>query len=159
MDVNKRFEEVSARMTELRARADAASREVEESWKQGIENFKSDMQFTRSSIDEITDETERNIELSIERGIDRIIEADEKLEAKRSENLDAARSRVEKLQDKINSLGQAHAKADQEELILNLLDYADECQETAVHMAEEAARAYIAAAKEIALYDEKYGVK
>ena len=50
-----------------------------------------------------------------------------------------------------------NGKADQEEFILELLDYADECQATAVYMAEEAAVAYKTAAQEIAKYNEKYG--
>ena len=59
--------------------------------------------------------------------------------------------------DRINELAQDIGKADQEQLILDLLDYADECQATAVEMAEEAALAYKAAAKELVKYNEKYG--
>ena len=61
------------------------------------------------------------------------------------------------LRDRINELAQDVSKADQEEFILDLLDYADECQATAVYMAEEAAAAYKAAAQEIVKYNEKYG--
>ena len=72
-------------------------------------------------------------------------------------NFKSLRARIGNLQDKINDLSQAYAKADQEELIIDLLDYADDCRETAIEMAEEAILAYKAAAEQIALYNEKYG--
>ena len=59
MDLNERFEEVSAKMDELKAKAEKASREVKESWNEGIANFKSDMAFTMESINEVADEAEK----------------------------------------------------------------------------------------------------
>ena len=139
MDLKERFDEVSARMDELKAKAEKASQDVKESWAQGIDDFRADMEFNRANFDEIADDAERKHDLRVEERIDRRI------------------ARAEALRDKINDLGEAYAKADQEELILGLLEYADECQAVAVYMAEEAAAAYKAAANEIAAYNDKYG--
>ncbi len=150
MDLNERFEEVSAKMDELKAKAEKASREVKESWNEGIANFKSDMAFTMESINEVADEAEMKHDQKVEEHID-------KIETKRDERLEKRREKVYALRDRINELAQDVSKADQEEFILDLLDYADECQATAVYMAEEAAVAYKTAAQEIVKYNEKYG--
>ena len=86
-----------------------------------------------------------------------MVETDEKLAARREERQEVSREKFRKLQDKINDLSQAYARADMEDLIIDLLDYADECQEAAVALAEEAALAYRTAAEQIAIYNEKYG--
>ena len=150
MDLNERFEEVTARMDELKVKAEKASNEVKESWSEGISNFKSDMEFTMASINEVADEAEKKHDMRVEERIDRI-------ETKREERLEKNRAKIYALRDRINELAQDVSKADQEELIVDLLTYADECQETAIEMAEEAVLAYRAAAEQIALYNEKYG--
>ena len=114
---------------------------MKESFRQGAADFKSDMEFTKASIDEISDETERKIEVRSE------------------ERIGKRKAKLEELQNKINDLGQAYAKADQEELIIGLLEYAEDCRATAVYMAEEAVTAYKAAADELAEYNKKYGSK
>ncbi len=157
MDINERFDEISAKMDELKAKAEKASEEVKESWNQGLADFKADMEFTMNSIDEIAEEAEKNHDLRVEKRIDDIIAADEKIEEKKEERAEKRREKLFALRDRINELAQDINKADQEQLIIDLLDYADECQETAVYMAEEAALAYKAAAEELVKYNAKYG--
>ena len=139
MELTDRFEAATAKMDELKAKMEEANKAVKESISQGAANFKSDMEFTQASIEEIFDD------------------AEDRAEEKREERREASRAKIKNLQDKINDLSQAYAKADQEELIVDLLTYADECQETAIEMAEEAVLAYRAAAEQIALYNDKYG--
>lgn len=157
MTTEERFEAASARMDELKAKIEEVNEAVRESFEQGAADFRSDMAFTKSSIDEISDEAERKIELKAEKQADRMVDAGEKLEARRDERLEKRRAKLESLQNKINDLGQAYARADQEELIIGLLEYGDECRDAAVYMAEEALYAYTAAAEELVKYNEKYG--
>ena len=157
MDTNERFDEATKKMDELKAKLEEANKTVKESFKDGVANFKSDMEFTSTSIDEIFDDAEKKHDMKVEERIDKFIDADERREAKREERRAASTAKIENLQNKINDLGQAHAKADQEELIADLLTYAEDCQATAVYMAEEAVLAYRAAAEQIAIYNEKYG--
>ena len=135
MNSEERFKATAAGMDELKAKIEEVNRAVKESFSEGAANFRSDMEFTKSSIDEISDETEKKIELKAEQ----------------------RKTKLQELQDRINDLGQAYAKADQEELITGLLEYADECRESAVYMADEAVNAYRAAAAELVKYNEKYG--
>ena len=157
MELTERFEAATAKMDELKAKMEEANKAVKESVKQGAANFKSDMEFTQASIDEIFDEAEKKHDLKVEERIDNIIAADERIEEKREERREASRAKIKSLRDKINDLSRSYAKADQEELIIDLLTYADDCQETAIYMAEEAVLAYREAAEQIALYNEKYG--
>ena len=157
MSTEERFEAASVKMDELMAKIEEVNKALKESIKDGAANFKSDMKFTQESIDEIFDDAEKRHDQKVEERIDEIIALDEKLDEKKEERRDALRARIGNLQDKINDLSQAYAKADQEELIIDLLDYADDCRETAIEMAEEAILAYKAAAEQIALYNEKYG--
>ena len=157
MELNERFEAVSAKMDELKVKMEEANNAVKESFKQGAANFKSDMEFTQASIDEIFDAAETKHDLKVEERIDDIIAADASHEEKREERLEASKAKIKSLQDKINELSQAYAKADQEELIIELLTYADECQEVAIFMAKEAVLTYKAAAEQIEIYNEKYG--
>ena len=94
MDLNERFEEVSAKMDELKAKAEKASREVKESWNEGIANFKSDMAFTMESINEVADEAEKKHDQKVEERID-------KIETKRDERLEKRREKVYALRDRI----------------------------------------------------------
>ena len=159
MNTEERFKEAAAGMDELKARIEEANKALKESFSEGAANFRSDMEFTKASIDEISDETERKIELKAEEKIDRIVDAEEKRDARKDERLEKRRTKLEELQNRINDLGQAYAKADQEELIIGLLEYADDCRGTAVYMADEAANAYRAAVRELAEYNRKYGNK
>ena len=157
MDLTDRADAAAAKMNELKAKMEEANNAVKESIQQGAANFKSDMEFTQASIDEIFEDAEKKHDLKVEERIDKIIDADARLEEKRAERREASKAKIKNLQDKINDLSQAYARADMEELIIDLLTYADECQETAVCMAEEAVLAYKAAAEQIAIYKEKYG--
>ena len=157
MNSEERFKAAAAGMDELKAKIEEVNKAVKESFSGGAANFRSDMEFTKSSIDEISDETEKKIELKAEQQVDKIIDAEEKMEAKKDARLEKRRTKLQELQDRINDLGQAYAKADQEELIMGLLEYADECRDTAVYMADEAVNAYRAAAAELVKYNEKYG--
>ena len=157
MDLTERLDAAASKMVELRAKLEEANEAVKESFKEGAANFRSDMEFTQESIDEIFDEAEKHHDLKVEERIDNIIAADEKIEAKKEERREAQRAKIKKLQDKINDLSQAYAKADQEELIVELLEYADDCREAAIALAEESVLAYKAAAEQIEIYYEKYG--
>ena len=157
MELQERFDAATAKLDELKAKMEEANKAVKESIKDGAANFRSDMEFTSSCIDEIFEEAEKKHDLKVEERVDNIIAADERLEEKREERREASRAKIKKLQDRINDISRDYAKADQEELILDLLAYADECHETAVYMAEEAIHAYKEAAEQIAIYKEKYG--
>ena len=139
MDMEKRFDEVSAMMDELRAKTEKAHQEIKGSFSDGVANFKADMEFTSKSIDEIADDAERKHDLRVEKRIDDVISASESI------------------RDKINSLAQERSRAEQEAVILDLLDYAEECQGVAAYMADEAVMAYRAAAGQLAEYKKKYG--
>ena len=186
MDINERLDAAAAKMEELRAKIEETNAEVKESFKEGAANFVSDMKFNRDQIEEISEEADRKSQLRLEKKIDRSLEVsdalreskeeglaqmkadaadfkanvaeigdayDEKMEAR----LDAAKAKVDAIRDKINDLGQAYARADLEELIVDLITYGDECYEASVYLADEAIAAYKAAAYELALYNEKYG--
>ena len=157
MDLTERFEAATAKMDELKVKMEEANKAVKESVKEGTANFISDMEFTQASIDEIFDDAEKRHDLKVEERVDNIIAADEKLEEKREERREAAVAKIKNLQDRINDLSRDYAKADQEQLIIDLLTYADVCQKTAIEMAEDAVYAYRAAAEQIAIYNEKYG--
>ncbi|MCR4611696.1 MAG: hypothetical protein K5644_07340 [Lachnospiraceae bacterium] len=63
----------------------------------------------------------------------------------------------EAMQDKITAKKEAKDKASQEKRIIELLDYADKCQDATLAMALETEAAVLEAAAEIADYNEKYG--
>ena len=157
MDIMERFDAATAKLDELRDKLEEANKAVKESVKDGAASFRTHMEFTQSSIDEIFDDAEKRLDLKVEERVDNIIAADERLEEKREERYDASVAKLKKLQDRINDLSRDYAKADQEEIIIDLLAYADECHDTAVYMAEEAIKAYKAAAEQIEIYNEKYG--
>lgn len=157
MESQERFDAAAEKLDELKAKMEEAKTAVKDSIKDGVANFRSDMEFTSSCIDEIYDDAEKRHDQKIEENIDRIIAAEEKHEEKKEERREALRAKIKSLQDKINDLSWEYAKADQEELILDLLAYADECHEIAVYMAEEAIFAYKEAAEQIEIYKEKYG--
>ena len=148
-----------AKKAELRAKMEEANKAVKDSVRQGAANFRSDMEFTQASIDEIFDDAEKRIDARIEEGIENIEAADARIEERRDERREAASAKLKDLQNRINDLSQLYAKTDQEELILDLLSYADECQANAVYMAEQAVIAYKAAADQMEGYYEKYGDK
>ena len=157
MDVNERFEASAATMDELKAKLEKAHETVKESMKDGVANFKSDVKFTTETVDEVFEDAEKQHDLNVEKRIDKVIDAEDKFDAKREERREARKAKIDELKGKINDLGQAYAKADQEELIADLLVYAEDCEATALYMAQEAVLAYEAAAKELADYYEKYG--
>ena len=157
MDVNERFEASAAAMDELKAKLEKAHETVKDSMKDGVANFKADMKFTSDSVDEVFVDAEKQHDLKVEQRVDKVIDAEERFDAKKEERREARKARIDELKNKINDLGQAYAKADQEELIADLLVYAEDCEATALYMAQEAVLAYEAAARELADYYEKYG--
>ena len=157
MDVNERFEASAATMDELKAKLEKAHQTVKDSVRDGAANFRSDLKFTQESVDEVFVDAEKQHDLKVEERVDRIIDAEERRDERREERREAAKAKIDELKEKINDLGQAYAKADQEELIADLLIYAEDCEATALYMAQEAVLAYEAAAKEMADYYEKYG--
>lgn len=159
MDFDERMEAAEAKKAELRTKMEEANKALKDSVRQGAANFRSDMEFTQASIDEIFDDAEKRIDARIEEGIENIEAADARIEERRDERREAASAKLKDLQNRINDLSQLYAKTDQEELILDLLSYADECQANAVYMAEQAVIAYKAAADQMASYYEKYGDK
>lgn len=193
MSFTERFDAAAAKMDELRAKMEKASEEIKASWKQGVDQFKSDMEFNKAAIEEVSAEADRERELRIEKKIDNAIYASETIKEsgeegaakfrsdmevlraslreiaegldeqnelvaeKKEARVEEARAKLEATADKIYGIGQAFERADQEELILDLLTYAEECQALADMMTDEAELALKAAAEQIAIYNEKYG--
>lgn len=193
MSYTERFDAATAKMDELKDKIEKASEEIKASWKQGVEQIKSDIDFNMEAIEEITVEADRKYQLKIEEGIDSYIRASETIKesgqqgvadfksdmntlrenlrdiaedldeqhelvsAKKEAKVEEARAKLQATADKIYEIGQSFERADQEELILDLLTYAEECQELADLMTDEAELALKAAAEQIAIYNEKFG--
>lgn len=87
-----------------------------------------------------------NIRLAKERGDSKI----NSIRLRAQMNVNAAKA-------KITEKKEAHDKAEQEQRIINLLDYADRCQELALALALESEASILEAASEAADYMEKYG--
>ena len=83
--------------------------------------------------------------------------AGERSEEKRNAVLLRAQMSVENAKDKVAERKEALDKAGQEAWIMDLLDYADRCQEYACAWAMEAEYTMIQVADEIKDYNEKYG--
>ena len=156
MSIKERLDAAEAKLYELNAQMEDAKAAVTESMNESIEGFKADMENAKAGVKEASDEQERKLELKAEERMDSLIAADEKIEAGIEEKREASRAKRKRLQDKINELSQAYAKADQEELIMELIDYAEDCQAGAVYLAQEAVQAYKEAAEQIAIYNKKY---
>ena len=131
-----------AKKDERREKAENVRDTVRESFAEGAENYKSDMEVLRESLREVA------------AGLD---EQNEAVEAKKEAKVDEARAKLEETANRIYEVGQAFERADQEELILDLLAYAEECQAVADAMTDEAELALKAAAEQIAIYNEKFG--
>lgn len=197
MNLTERFDAATAKMDELKEKLEKASKEVKESFEQGVENFKSDMKITRDSFEEIAEDQEARhdakvaaqkakaeatadaVKESVTEGVanyksdmeilrnslrEIAVEVDEqtdiadtKIAADRASRVDAARAKVAQAKAQVEKVEEAFDKADREELIYDLLVYAEECQALADAMADEAEIALKAAAQQIALYEEAYG--
>lgn len=83
--------------------------------------------------------------------------AQENTEAKRSALMLHAQMNVKNAKEKVAAHKEAVDRAAQEAIILDLLEYADACQEIAYAYALEAENALSEAASEIADYTEKFG--
>ena len=142
MGFTERFDAATAKMDELKARMGKASDEINESCQQGAAKFRSDMDVLRASLREIAESLD---------------EQNEVVSEKREAKVEEARAKLEATADKIYEIGQSFERADQEELIVDLLTYAEECQDLADMMADEAELALKAAAEQIAIYNEKFG--
>ena len=58
MKLTEKFDKATARMDELKAKAEKASAEIKASFEDGAADFKSDMAFNKSAVKEIVDEME-----------------------------------------------------------------------------------------------------
>ena len=193
MSYTERFDAATAKMDELKDKMEKASEEIKASWKQGVDQIKSDIDFNRETIEEISEEADRKRDLRIEEKIDKFIYASETIKeseqqgatnlrsdmdmlrenlrdiaedldeqhelvsAKKEAKVEEARAKLQATANKIYEIGQSFERVDQEELILDLLTYAEECQELADLMTDEAELALKAAAEQIAIYNEKFG--
>ena len=83
--------------------------------------------------------------------------ASERRESKLNSMRLKAQMNKEAAKDRITAKKEAKDKASQEKRIVELLDYADSCQQLTLAMALETEAAVLEAAAEIADYNEKYG--
>lgn len=105
-------------------------------------NFKERLEASQKKIDEIKGQINETSEAAKNAG-----------QMKKDEiqaNINAAKA-------KITEKKEAHDKAEQEQRIINLLDYADRCQELALALALESEASILEAASDAADYMEKYG--
>ena len=146
-------EEIQADMAALDAAIDALDKAVDEQIESDIAEIDAVMDAVDAAIDDDIATAKGEINAAKENA--RLAKecGDSKLNAillRAQMNVNAAKAKVKEKKAALE-------KADQEQRILDLLDYADKCQQLAVAMSMEADWAFLAAAAEATDYTEKYG--
>ena len=140
-DFKERLAKSQAKMDEVKAKIDDAA-----------ETAKIAGMLTKDKIDEQID----SVKGDINAGAESARLAAEKGKSKFNSALLKAQMSIESAKASIAEKKEAHDKAAQENRILDLLDYADECQALALALTVESKLAILEAAAESIDYDEKY---
>ena len=114
---------------------------------------------TGQAVNDFADAVEENVNGNVAAAEERARIAKEKRDQKLNSARLQAQMNKEAKQEKITAKKEAIDKASQERRIVELLDYADSCQDLTLAMALETEAAVLEAAAEIADYNEKYGDK
>ena len=112
---------------------------------------------TGQAVNDFADAVEENVNGNVAAAEERARIAKEKRDQKLNSARLQAQMNKEAKQEKITAKKEAIDKASQERRIVELLDYADSCQDLTLAMALETEAAVLEAAAEIADYNEKYG--
>ncbi len=142
MSFDERVEAFWAKREDVRAKHDERVKAIRDSIDAGDQKFVDDMKNLKWAFGEAA------AELS-----DQADAIDEKIE----EKVDAAEDRRENIKAKIAGIKTEIEKADQEDFIVDLLVYAEDCAEIAAYFSNEADCAMAVAEEQIRLYNEKFG--
>lgn len=146
MSFDERLEALWAKRDEARAKHDEKVRILRESIDAGDKQFVEDMKTLKWAFGEAS------AELS-----DQADAIDDAIDEKIEERIEAAEDRRENIRSKIAGIKTEIEKADQEDFIVDLLVYAEDCAEIAAYFSEEADYAMAAAEEQIRIYKEKFG--
>lgn len=186
MDYKTRIAEAQAKMDELKVKIGAAADNAKAAYQMNKEEIEANIAELDTKLDTLSAAIDAQIENDIEDANAAADLIDEAVTQQINDGIataegymNAARENIrlakERRDSKINSLKlrvqmnvnaakakitekqEAHDKTKQEQRIINLLDYADNCQQLAYAMALEAELTILEAAAEAADYVEKYG--
>ena len=154
-------EEIKADLAEVDKAIEKFADDVEASVNKGLDA-------SGKAINDFADDVEKNVnaavknaEDTVEGGINATTENVRMADERREQKINSARLKAqmnkEAKQAKITAKKEAISKELQEQRIVELLDYAESCQELTLAMALETEAAVLEAAAEIADYNEKYG--
>ena len=158
---NMKKEEIKANMAnvdksieEFADRVEAVVNDSLEASGKAINDFADDVEKgVNDAIDNVTDSVEGDVVAASENAMIASERRQQKINSLRLK----AQMNKEAMQDKITAKKEAKDKASQEKRIVELLDYAESCQELTLAMALETEAAVLTAAEEINDYNEKYG--
>lgn len=142
MNFDERLEALRAKREERRAKNDEVVKALRESVDAGDQKFAEDVKNLKWAFGEV----------SAELG-DQADAIDDKID----EKIDAAEERRSNIKAKVAAFKTEIEKADQEDLIVDILVYAEDCAEVAAYFAQEADFAIAAAEEQIKIYNEKFG--
>ena len=142
-----------ANIKERLAQTQAKSEEIKTKISSTVGDAQAAVELTKEVLDDRIAELKGNINANAENA--RL--AAEKGKSKFNSALLKAQMSIEAARDNIAEKKEARDKEAQERRIIDLLDYADNCQELALALAAESNLAILEAAAEAAEYAEKYG--
>ncbi len=154
-------EEIKADMAEVDKALEKFADEVEASVNQSLDVSGKALNQFADDVEDGVNKAMKGAEDSVEGGINAVtanaVLADERREQKINSLRLQAQMNKEARQEKVTAKKDAVNKEMQERRIVELLDYAESCQELTLAMALETEAAVLEAAAEIAEYNEKYG--
>lgn len=152
-DVTSMKEEVTSDVDTISAALDQLGDKIESR----VEKDDAECETAAEKLQAKFDDDKETIEGDINAAEEDIRLAKERYEGKLNSTRLKVQMHLEQIKAKINAKKTEIDKAAQEEMILDLLDYADDCQMIALSYAMEAELAILEACDEIEDYEEKYG--
>lgn len=150
-------EEIAANIAELDAKLDTLSSAIDAQIESDIEDANAAVDLIDEAITQQLNDDIATAEGHINAARENIRLAKERSDSKLNSLKLRVQMNVNAAKAKITEKQEAHDKTKQEQRIVNLLDYADNCQQLAYAMALEAELTILEAAAEAADYAEKYG--
>lgn len=142
MSFDERLEALKAKREEHRAKNDELVKSIRDSIDAGDQKFLEDMKNLKWAVGEASAELSDQAD-----ALDDLID----------DKIDAAEDRRENIKAKLKGIKTDFEKAELEDLIVDILLYAEDCAEIAAYYSEEADFAMAAAEEQIKIYKEKYG--
>ena len=164
MGIKAKIAETQGKINEMKAKVNETAEMAKTAGRMKKEEIQADIAALDAAIDALDKAVDEQIESDIATAKGEINAAKEnarlakeRCDSKLNAILLRAQMNVNAAKAKVKEKKAALEKADQEQRILDLLDYADKCQQLAVAMSMEADWAFLAAAAEATDYTEKYG--